>query len=275
MSTFKVLTFNMQFGQGWDASAPDEAPVDLDRTIAQLRALDADVMLLQEVERVEPSRGQVQPPPNYTRLKAAFPDYDSVFSYPPADPRELPFGYGLAIFSKSGLTDATTVPLPAPDLEFDFMGARTRPTDRVLIGARTRIHGQEVQLYNTHLQAFFIINHTSDDFPTQRERVSHLLRDSRLPTLLGGDFNAAPGEGTVEALEAVGYRSVQRKQITWHRMPYVLDHLLHNSALKPMEHAVIPTEVSDHMILVAEFCFTGRKRGADTRSPFAEAGRRQ
>ena len=30
MPTFRVLQFNMQFGQGWDDEAPDAAPVDLD-----------------------------------------------------------------------------------------------------------------------------------------------------------------------------------------------------------------------------------------------------
>src|SRR5690606_10831390 len=137
-----------------------------------------DVMLLQEVERVTPGLGQVDPPPNFTRLREALDGYDGCFAYPPADPRELPFGYGLAIFSKTPLHDITIRPLPAPDLEFDFKGERTQPTQRVLIGARTRIGGRVVQLLNTHLQAFFIINETSDEHRGQRRLVAGLLRDS-------------------------------------------------------------------------------------------------
>ena len=255
MNPIKVLTFNMQFGQTWDDTDPDCAPVDLDRTINFLRAVDADIVMLQEVERVEPGVGQLNPPPNYTRLAQELEGYDGLFAYPPADTRELPFGYGLAIFSKTALYGATVLPLPAPDLEFSFNGERTQPTSRVLSGARTRIEDRDLQLFNTHLQAFFIINETSDEHPAQRALVASQLRESRLPTLIGGDFNAAPGEGTIDELEAVGYRSVQRSQITWRRMPYVLDHLLHNELLETVAYEVIETDASDHRAVMAQLRF--------------------
>ena len=54
MSTFKILQFNMQFGQGWDDAYPDRAPIDLDLTIAEILSHDADVVLLQEVEHAQP-----------------------------------------------------------------------------------------------------------------------------------------------------------------------------------------------------------------------------
>ena len=47
-----------------------------------------------------PGACQIEPPPNYTKIKQALTQYDSWFSYPKADPRELPFGIGLAIFSE-------------------------------------------------------------------------------------------------------------------------------------------------------------------------------
>ncbi len=37
MSTFRVLQFNMQFGQMWDDAYPDRAPIDLNLTIAEIR----------------------------------------------------------------------------------------------------------------------------------------------------------------------------------------------------------------------------------------------
>jgi endonuclease/exonuclease/phosphatase family metal-dependent hydrolase len=272
MSTIKVLTFNMQFGQTWDDADPDNARVDLERCIEELRTIDADIVLLQEVERVEPRLGQVQPPPNYARLIRALPHYDGFFSYPPADPRELPFGYGLAILSKTRLFDTCAVPLPAPDLEFHFKGERTQPTQRVLMGARTRVDGHVLQLFNTHLQAFFIINENSDEHPAQRAAVSARLRASELPTLLGGDFNAAPGEGTIDQIEGAGYKTVQRDEITWRRMPYVLDHIFYNNQLEALQHEIIETDASDHKMLVADFAFArGSRRRQDSNSPFANA----
>ena len=38
MSAFRVLQFNMQFGQSWDGANPDHAPVNLDLTIAEIRS---------------------------------------------------------------------------------------------------------------------------------------------------------------------------------------------------------------------------------------------
>ena len=99
MCAFKVLQFNMQFGQNWNDANPDVAPINLDLTIAEIRGHDADIVFLQEVEQGRPGGVQPEPPPNFMRLRAALAGYDSFFSYPKADPRELPFGIGLAILA--------------------------------------------------------------------------------------------------------------------------------------------------------------------------------
>jgi len=48
MSIFKVLQFNIQFGQSWDDADPDHALVNLDLTISEILSHDADVVMLQE-----------------------------------------------------------------------------------------------------------------------------------------------------------------------------------------------------------------------------------
>ena len=100
MRTFKVLQFNMQFGQSWEEIHPDRAPVDLGLTIAEIREQDADIVFLQEVEQARPEGLQPDPPPNYTRLSAELKGYEGFFSYPRQDPRELPFGIGLGYEKK-------------------------------------------------------------------------------------------------------------------------------------------------------------------------------
>ncbi len=74
MSRFRVLQFNMQFGQIWDDTYPDRAPIRLEATIEEIRQHAADMILLQEVEQALPGGVQFQPPPNYTRLMAELPD---------------------------------------------------------------------------------------------------------------------------------------------------------------------------------------------------------
>ena len=100
MGTFKVLQFNMQFGQSWDDDHPDDSPIDLDLTLAEICSHNADIILLQEVEQARAGGSQSGNPSNYARIRETLKDYDAQFSFPKADPRELPFGIGQAIFSK-------------------------------------------------------------------------------------------------------------------------------------------------------------------------------
>ncbi len=255
MNKFKVLQFNMQFGQGWDDADPDQAPIDLGLTIAEIRRHDADIVLLQETEQAQPGGRQLQPPPNYTNLCKAFPEYDSYFSYPRQDPRELPFGIGLAIFSKTPLRDHLRQDLPSPRIEFEFDGSKRTPTDRLLIGAKTTIAGRDVRILNTHLLAFFMLNAESEDHLEQRERVIEELRISQEPTLLGGDFNVSNHKALVRQFAAAGYKSVQTAEATWRRLPYVLDHIFYSRGLRPLNHAVVSTRASDHHFLASEFAF--------------------
>ena len=255
MSTFKVMQFNMQFGQSWDDAYPDHAPVNLDLTIAEIRSHDADIVLLQEVEQARPHGVQPDPPPNCTRLRAALDGYDVLFSYPKADPRELPFGVGLAIFSKTPLRDTLRRDLPSPPVEYEFHGEKTTPTDRLLIGATTTLAGRELRIFNTHLLAFFMLKSSSEEHIGQRQLVIDQLRASTGPTLLGGDFNVSKHESLVRQFADAGYRTVQKEKVTWRRRPYVLDHIFYSRHLRPVRHAVKPTPASDHHVLVVEFEF--------------------
>jgi endonuclease/exonuclease/phosphatase family metal-dependent hydrolase len=255
MRAFKVLQFNMQFGQNWSEASPDDAPVNLDLTIGELRSHDADIVLLQEVEQARPGGVQPEPPPNFTRIRAALTGYDSFFCYPKADPRELPFGIGLAILAKTPLFDTMRRDLPSPAVEFDFQGEKKTPTDRLLIGAKTTLDGRTLQIFTTHLLAFFMIHASSEQHTSQRQYVVDELRASTGPTLLGGDFNVSKHDSLVQQFSNVGYRTVQTTKATWRRRPYVLDHLFYNRHLRPVRHAVRETPASDHHVLVAEFEF--------------------
>jgi endonuclease/exonuclease/phosphatase family metal-dependent hydrolase len=255
MNSFRVLQFNMQFGQGWDETDPDGAPVELEQTIAEIQRHDADIILLQEVEQALSAGKQTEPPPNYTQISHALKGYHGYFSYPKADARELPFGIGLAIFSKTPLYDTFRLELPSPRLEFKFNGQTKTPTDRLLIGAKTTIAGQEVQLYNTHLLAFFMLKASNKVHSEQLLQVLEQLKKSRIPTLLGGDFNVSNHNELVKQYAQEGFLSAQIKEVTWRRMPYVLDHIFFDRQLQLVSQSVIPTMASDHHIVIADLDF--------------------
>ncbi|HEY7744146.1 MAG TPA: endonuclease/exonuclease/phosphatase family protein [Burkholderiales bacterium] len=255
MSTFKILQFNMQYGQAWDDADPDRAPINLDLTLEEIRSHGADVIMLQEVELAQRGGAQTNPPPNYTRLRAGLNGYHGHFAYPKADPRELPFGIGLAIFSKAPLRDILRRDLPSPPVEFEFEGARHTPTDRLLLGATTTAAGRELRVLNTHLLAFFMLNTRTSDYPVQRRLVLDEARASNGPTVLAGDFNVVSHEALTRQFAAAGLRSVQEDKPTWRRHPFVLDHIFYSRHLRPVGHVVKPTRASDHHVVVAEFEF--------------------
>jgi Metal-dependent hydrolase len=253
---FSALTFNMQNGQVWDENDPDGSEVNFTQAIEFVREQDADVVFLQEVERGYEGGRQVEPPPHYTRLREALPGYDGVFAYPVPNPLEIPFGLGLAILSKTPLRDFRRVDLPAAEITFEYGGIRRTPSQRLLIEAWTEIEGRTVRLLNTHLQAFFMIRGSSNDHPLQRNIVeSELVRSKDCPTLLGGDFNSAPEETVVQQFERVGFSSSQTTEVTWRRMPFVLDHIFYNAPLRLERCRVIPTLASDHHAVRSEFSF--------------------
>ncbi|MBU4046549.1 MAG: endonuclease, partial [Gammaproteobacteria bacterium] len=113
-------------------------------------------------------------------------------------------------------------------------------------------NGKTIQLFNTHLLAFFMLKSSSSDHPEQRQIVVDRLRQSELPTLLGGDFNVSGHETLVAQFEEAGFSTAQISEITWRRMPLVLDHVFFNEQLRCVNQQVIPTPSSDHHLLRVE-----------------------
>jgi endonuclease/exonuclease/phosphatase family metal-dependent hydrolase len=252
---FRFLTFNIQNGQPWDPNDPDNPRMDIKAVGRFLAAQSADIFCLQEVECGHDGGCQVEPPPNYNRLKEMLPGYDSVFAYPLRNELEIPFGLGLAIFSRTLLRDFERIDLPAAPIEFEFGGKKRHASSRLLISATTDIDGAALRILNTHLQAFFMIGALSDAHPEQRNIVEAELRKQTGPAILGGDMNAAPEENLVEQFEAAGFSTVQKTEPTWKRRPYVVDHIFRNSALRLVSHQILPTPISDHDAIVADFEF--------------------
>ncbi|HEY5811225.1 MAG TPA: endonuclease/exonuclease/phosphatase family protein [Terrimicrobiaceae bacterium] len=252
---FSALTFNMQNGQVWDEEDPDQAEVSLGSAISFLRDQDADLIFLQEVERGYEGGQQIEPPPHYGHLKRDLIGYDSVFAYPRPNKVELPFGLGLAIFSKTPLNAFWRKDLPPAEIAFEFGGVMRKPSHRLMISAETEIEGRKLRVINTHLQAFFMINASSNDHHTQRDRVEVELRKCLGATLLGGDFNCAPGETLIEQFRRAGFHPSQSVRATWRRMPFVIDHIFFNRLLRLESCCVVPTAASDHHAVRSEFSF--------------------
>lgn len=253
MSAFRVMQFNMQYGQTWDDLDPDHAPIRLEATVAEIRKHSPDILLLQEVEHAANKGTRTPFPPHYTRLRAELHEYDSVFALPGPDARELPFGIGLAIFSKTPLTGFARWELVSPPIPFFFNDQKTTPTDRLLIGASSSPGGKTLRIYNAHLLAFFMLQSSSEEHRGQRDKVAEVLLHTQGPSVIGGDFNVSRHQSLIGQFERSGFHGVQQDKATWRRRPLVLDHIFHNDGLVCRSHAVIPTRASDHHVVLADF----------------------
>jgi len=253
MGTFRLIQFNMQFGQLWDSSNPDDSPIDIEETVRLLNLYNGDIIVLQEVEQAQPDGTQKQPPVNFTYLQSKLDGYHSTFAYPPEDSRELPFGIGLAVFSKYPILNTRTIVLPGAPVIFEFDGKNTTPTDRILQVVEIEIEGRVVTFLNTHLQAYFMINASSDDYPDQRNIVLDEAIAIEGPMVLAGDFNCVSSEGLLAQYENTGLHTMQKDMVTWKRMPHVLDHIFYNNLLVLKGGTVDEVTASDHHILVADF----------------------
>mgnify|MGYP003637622426 FL=1 len=97
-----------------------------------------------------------------------------------------------------------------------------------------------------------MLKSSSEENPGQRKLVEDELRKSDQPTILTGDFNVSKHQSLVDQFAAAGFSTAQSEEITWRRMPFVLDHVFFNDAFRCVGHEVVQSMASDHLPLVVD-----------------------
>lgn len=180
-----VVTLNLHFGRAPDGS------LALDRVAAELRAWEADVVLLQEVDRGRLRSGRVDQARRLGRLLGMEVALGLNRQVPPG-------ASGNAVLSRHPIIDSGNTPLPG----------RPGEVARGLLRATLEVDGHRIDVFATHLES------TSARTRTVQSRavVGRVLR-SRRPVVLGGDLNSRPERppvrrlvraGLVDAWEAAG-----------------------------------------------------------------------
>ncbi len=167
--TITVATYNIRHGRGMDER------VDLTRTAAAIRALGADLVALQEVDRrVQRSGSEDQPAVLGERLGLQ-PAFGGFFPYQGGE-------YGMALLSRFPLERITPLRLP------DGNEPRVALMAQVLLPS-----GARVQVVNVHF------DWVRDDSLRYRqvEALAAVLDTVSLPMILMGDFNDVPGSRTL------------------------------------------------------------------------------
>lgn len=175
VARLRVVSFNawgLPFGQAAELEAR------LARMPKALRALDADVLCLQECWT-----GQVKD----ALIEGMAPEYEAA----PA------FGGGLVLLSRKPLSEAKFTPFPeAPGLSF-----LERLAGKGVLAATVATEAGPVRVVDVHCTAF---DHASRDFQVRHLLDAILPREPDLPTILAGDWNLHPVDAGPDGGEALG-----------------------------------------------------------------------
>ncbi|HEX6151443.1 endonuclease/exonuclease/phosphatase family protein, partial [Nocardioides sp.] len=220
-----VLSLNVHSGR------TKAGTLDLGRIAAELRAWDADLVLLQEVDQGRRRTHGVDQPRRLARRLG----YSHVYG---PTRRFRPGSTGNAILSRWPVVDVGLRHLPRGS------GAYRRG----LVRATVDVHGQQVDVFSTHF------DHASRHARRAQARVvAASVRRSSWPVVLGGDLNAEPGMPAVRVLELAGlvdgWSLVGRDEgltvpaASPHRR---IDYVLADESFVPVRSRVLVSFVSDH-----------------------------
>jgi endonuclease/exonuclease/phosphatase family metal-dependent hydrolase len=188
----RLVTFNVLHGGPWAAFTGDDADLEtrLALTIAQLQALDADVVALQE-SPVTRRRGDVA-----ARVATAL---GLTHVYAPATERVFPFRFlGRLITGALGFVEGSAIlsrfPIVATEVH-DLPRCRRWLDPRVALRADVRTPAGVLAVFSTH---------TSRD-DCQTRRVAALAAAHTGPVVVMGDLNTAEGAPALEAFLEHGF----------------------------------------------------------------------
>ena len=248
-SSVRVLVYNIHAGR-------DAARVDnLARVAELIDANDADIVLLQEVDRGTVRSGNVDQLAELMRLTGMYGVFGKSLDYQGGE-------YGIAILSRWPIANDEVVPLRI-DPPQPRAGGSKEP--RIALVAETG----GLTIANTHFDA-------SRDDTWRAQEVEELLRNAavRRPLLLGGDFNAEPESRIHERMLAAGTRDAwldcaagQGFTFPAARPVKRIDYVFLAGGARCSSATVLETDASDHRPLLVNVTLP---RGART----SEAARR-
>lgn len=236
-TSLRVVSFNVLHGY---PHFPDQE-ARAERTIAALRALEPDIVILQEAWRTRRHGDFVE------RLGAAL-GMDSAFARANGNLQRIGFEEGEAVLSRYPIVQAIRMQLEPRKPFFERRVALVCVLD---LGG-----GEPLLVAGTHL------HHRNLETAAAQSR--HLAaRLANLPlTLVAGDFNAPSGGPTLEAFEAIDFVDL---------LPGGIDHLLLRRggpwrvaavdwALRPARDEGETEALSDHPAILLELTRTGEGR---------------
>jgi endonuclease/exonuclease/phosphatase family metal-dependent hydrolase len=188
---WRVATYNIRHGLGRDGR------VDLARTAAEIAALRADVIGLQEVDvAFGPRSAGEDQMSRLAELLGCEAAFGAALDLPPLEPDGPRRRYGVALLAEHALAGPVMHPLPA------HPGAPALHEPRGVLRAQVaREAGDALDLLVTHLDPELPAHRTAEVLGILR-----LAEEVTGPAVLLGDLNAAPHRPELAPLAAAGWR---------------------------------------------------------------------
>ena len=237
----KILCYNIHHAS--PPSKPDS--IDLDAIAAVITRYQPDLVALQEVDVHTKRSGPYNQAEELGKRTGLTPYFIKAIDYDGGE-------YGVAILSRYPMTEKKRYPLPTKE------GTGGEP--RVLGAATIELPGkQSIVFACTHLDA----QKDSVNRELQIDAIVAALKNSTTPVVIAGDFNAAPGSGTIRVLDSFFRRTCDPCAFT---IPVdqprkAIDFIAFSPATKFQlkKHEVIPERyASDHLPVFAELEIVSR-----------------
>jgi endonuclease/exonuclease/phosphatase family metal-dependent hydrolase len=239
----RVATYNIHHGVGVDGL------LDLERIAREVEETGAEVIGLQEVDRHWSERSDFVDQATWLAdrlglhmVYAANLDLDPLT--PGAERRQ----YGTAILSRHRILSSTNTLLPRPE------GGEQRG----LLEAVIRVRGFDVRVFNTHLQ-----HNSQVERLAQIARIREIVATANQSVVLLGDFNARPESPEISAItedlvDAWVTAGVGPGYTIDAETPHArIDYVLTSEGIVARTAAVLSTNGSDHLPVVADLALPG------------------
>jgi endonuclease/exonuclease/phosphatase family metal-dependent hydrolase len=191
-ATLNILCYNIH--HALPPSKKDS--IDLDAIARVINEAKPDLVALQEVDVHTKRSDGIDQAAELGRKTGLTPYFFKAIDYDGGE-------YGVAILSRFPIKDQHRYPLPTKE------GTKGEP--RVLATAVITLSGKkEIVFACTHLDA----QRDSVNRELQIKAISEILKTSKRPVIIAGDFNAPPGSGVIRVLDAHFKRTCTRCDFT-------------------------------------------------------------